>query len=94
MTKYNVYKVQTDIPTDEDSKTKGTLLAINVLADTASNAAYNVSNLKYNGESIDKHIISISLSVKDVIQYGYNEEINPNYVEPESDEPKTDANLK
>ena len=72
---YNVYLVKTNI------KVKNNIyLNINILAEDLSDATSSVSYLKYNGEELKKHIISVEVLVSNVIRDTWNiKDLNPDY---------------
>lgn len=78
---YNVYLIKTDIKVKAN-----TFLNINILAEDLSDATSNASNLKYNGEELKKHIVSVEILVQNVLHYTWNlKDLNPDYKE-EGDE--------
>ena len=72
---YNVYLVKTNI------KVKNNIfLNINILAEDLSDATSSVSYLKYNGEELKKHIVSVEVLVSNVIRDTWNiNDLNPDY---------------
>ena len=77
-----VYIVKTDIVKEDKTK-----LQINVVGENLSDAICSASYLKYNGEELRQHIISIEKLIDKVYQYTYNiADLNPNY------KPKEDKN--
>lgn len=78
-----VYTVKTDIVKEDKTK-----LQVNVVGENLSDAISSASYLKYNGEQIRDHIISIEKFVDKVYRYTYidNGDLNPNY------KPKEDKN--
>jgi hypothetical protein len=60
---YNVYLVKTNIKVKAN-----TFLNINILAGDLSDATSNASYLKYNGEVIKSHIVSVELIVSNVLR--------------------------
>ena len=72
---YNVYLVKTNI------KVKNNIfLNINILAEDLSDATSSVSYLKYNGEELKKHIVSVEVLVSNVIRDTWNiKDLNPEY---------------
>lgn len=92
MANSNVYKIQTNIP---DENNKGQLVVVNVTGKNLADAVNSAQYMTYNGEDIKEHIVNVSCIVKDVYDYTYDVEINPNYVAPPTDdkveEPTTDA---
>lgn len=78
---YNVYLIKTDIKVKAN-----TFLNINILAEDLSDATSNASYLKYNGEELKKHIVSVEILVQNVLHYTWKlKDLNPDYKE-EGDE--------
>ena len=78
---YNIYFVKTNIKVKAN-----TFLNINILAEDLSDATSSASYLKYNGEELKRHIISVELIVSNVIRDTWNvKDLNPDY----KDEDKT-----
>ena len=72
---YNVYFVKTNIKVKAN-----TFLNVNILAEDLSDATSSASYLKYNGEELKRHIVSIELIVSNVIRDTWNvNDLNPNY---------------
>lgn len=72
---YNVYFVKTNIKVKAN-----TFLNINILAEDLSDATSSASYLKYNGEDIKSHIVSVELIVSNVLRDTWGiEDLNPNY---------------
>ena len=72
---YNVYLVKTNIKVKNN-----TFLNINILAEDLSDATSSVSYLKYNGEELKKHIVSVEVLVSNVIRDTWNiNDLNPDY---------------
>lgn len=72
---YNVYIIKTDIKVKNN-----TFLNINLLAETLSDATSDASYLKYNGEELKKHIVSVEVLVQNVLRDTWNiKDLNPNY---------------
>ena len=72
---YNIYFVKTNIKVKAN-----TFLNINILAEDLSDATSSASYLKYNGEELKTHIISVELIVSNVIRDTWNvNDLNPNY---------------
>ena len=72
---YNIYFVKTNIKVKAN-----TFLNINILAEDLSDATSGASYLKYNGEELKKHIISVELIVANVIRDTWNvSDLNPDY---------------
>lgn len=71
----NVYIIKTDIKIKAN-----TFLNINILAEDLSDATINASYLKYNGEELKKHIVSVEVLVQNVLRDTWNvKDLNPNY---------------
>lgn len=60
---YNIYFVKTNIKVKAN-----TFLNINILAEDLFDATNNASYLKYNGEKLKRHIISVELIASNVIR--------------------------
>lgn len=72
----SVYNVKTDIIKQEDK----TRLQFNVLGDNLVDATNSASYLKYNGEKLEQHIMSVEKVIDKVYQYTCNStDLNPNY---------------
>ena len=72
---YNVYFVKTNIKVKAN-----TFLNINILAEDLSDATSSASYLKYNGEELKRHIVSVELIVSNVIRDTWNvNDLNPDY---------------
>ena len=72
---YNVYLVKTNIKVKNN-----TFLNINILAEDLSDATSSASYLKYNGEELKRHIVSVELIVSNVIRDTWNvKDLNPDY---------------
>lgn len=81
---YNIYFVKTNIKVKAN-----TFLNINILAEDLSDATSSASYLKYNGEELKKHIISVELIVANVIRDTWNvSDLNPDYTEESKDNQK------
>ena len=77
-----VYTVKTDIVKEDKTK-----LQVNVIGNSLIDATNAASYLKYNGEEIGQHIISIEKLIDKVYQYTYNiADLNPNYKPKEDKE--------
>ena len=77
-----VYTVKTDIVKEDKTK-----LQFNVIGENLVDATNSASYLKYNGEELRQHIVSIEKLIDKVYQYTYNiDDLNPNY------KPKEDKN--
>lgn len=78
---YNIYFVKTNIKVKAN-----TFLNINILAEDLSDATISASYLKYNGEELKKHIISVKLIIANVIRDMWNvSDLNPDYTEESKD---------
>lgn len=78
----SVYTVKTDIVKEDKTK-----LQFNVVGENLVDATNSASYLKYNGEELGQHIISIEKLIDKVYKYTYNiNDLNPNY------KPKEDKN--
>mgnify|MGYP006999392346 CR=1 FL=1 len=78
---YNVYLIKTNIKVKNN-----TFLNINILAEDLSDATSNASYLKYNGEKLKKHIVSVEVLIQNVLRDIWNlKDLNPDYKE-EGDE--------
>lgn len=77
-----VYTVKTDIIKEDKTK-----LQVNVVGENLSDAVSTASYLKYNGEQLKDHIISIEKFVDKVYRYTYmnDGDLNPNYNKSEED---------
>lgn len=72
---YNVYLIKTNIKVKAN-----TFLNISLLAEDLSDATSNASYIKYNGEELKRHIISVELIVSNVIRDSWSvKDLNPNY---------------
>ena len=72
---YNIYFVKTNIKVKAN-----TFLNINILAEDLSDATSSVSYLKYNGEELKKHIVSVEVLVSNVLYNTWNiNDLNPDY---------------
>lgn len=78
---YNIYFVKTNIKVKAN-----TFLNINILAEDLSDATSSASYLKYNGEELKKHIVSVEVIVSNVIRDTWNvSDLNPDYKEKSKD---------
>mgnify|MGYP003587347490 CR=1 FL=1 len=78
---YNVYLVKTNIKVKAN-----TFLNINILAEDLSDATSSASYLKYNGEELKRHIISVELIVSNIIRDTWSiNDLNPDYTEENKD---------
>lgn len=72
---YNVYIIKTNIKIKNN-----TFLNINILAEDLSDATSSASYLKYNGEELKKHIVSVEVIVSNVLRDSWNiKDLNPEY---------------
>lgn len=72
---YNTYLVKTNIKVKAN-----TFLNINILAEDLSDATSSASYLKYNGEELKRHIVSVELIVSNVICDTWSiNDLNPDY---------------
>lgn len=78
-----VYTVKTNIVKEDKTK-----LQVNVVGNSLIDATNSVSYLKYNGEELGPHIVSIEKLIDKVYLYTYMDDtdLNPNY------KPKEDKN--
>ena len=78
----NVYCIKTDIVKEDKNK-----LHVNVAGENFVDAINSASYLKYNGEQLKDHIISIEKFVDKVYRYTYMDDgdLNPNYNKSEED---------
>ena len=73
--KNDVYRIKTDIVKEDKTK-----LQVSVTGENFVDAINSASYLKYNGEKLEKHIISAEIVVYDVHINTYtNSELNPSY---------------
>lgn len=78
---YNVYFVKTNIKVKAN-----TFLNVNILAEDLSDATSSASYLKYNGEELKRHIVSVELIVSNVIRDTWSvKDLNPDYTEENKD---------
>mgnify|MGYP000348564894 CR=1 FL=1 len=72
---YNVYFVKTNIKVKAN-----TFLNVNILAEDLSDATSSASYLKYNGEELKRHIVSVELIVSNVIRDSWSvKDLNLDY---------------
>jgi hypothetical protein len=70
-----VYTVKTDIVKEDKTK-----LQFNIIGENLVDATNSASYLKYNGEELGQHIVSIEKFIDKVYKYTYNiDDLNPNY---------------
>ena len=82
---YNVYFVKTNIKVKAN-----TFLNVNILAEDLSDATSSASYLKYNGEELKRHIVSVELIVSNVIRDTWSvKDLNPNYTGENKDNQET-----
>lgn len=78
---YNVYFIKTNIKVKAN-----TFLNVNILAEDLSDATSSASYLKYNGEELKRHIISVELIVSNVVRDSWSvKDLNPDYTEESKD---------
>lgn len=83
---YNVYLIKTDIKVKVN-----TFLNVSILAEDLSDAISSASYLKYNGEELKKHIVSVELIVSNVVRDTWNvNDLNPDYKDNQEALPPTD----
>ena len=74
---YNVYLIKTDIKVKAN-----TFLNVSLLAEDLSDATSNASYLRYNGEELKKHIVSVELIISNVVRDTWSvKDLNPDYKE-------------
>ena len=74
---YNIYLIKTDIKVKAN-----TFLNVSLLAEDLSDATSNASYLRYNGEELKKHIVSVELIVSNVVRDTWSvKDLNPDYKE-------------
>lgn len=72
---YSVYLIKTDIKVKAN-----TFLNVSILAENLSEATSGASYLKYNGEELKSHIVSVELVVSNVIRDTWSvNDLNPDY---------------
>lgn len=72
---YNIYSIKTNIKVKAN-----TFLNVNILAEDLSDATSNASYLKYNGEELKRHIVSVELVVSNVLRDAWSiKDLNPDY---------------
>lgn len=72
---YNVYFVKTNIKVKAN-----TFLNVNILAEDLSDATSSASYLKYNGEELKRHIVSVELIVSNVVHDAWSvKDLNLDY---------------
>ena len=85
---YNVYFVKTNIKVKAN-----TFLNVNILAEDLSDATSSASYLKYNGEELKRHIISVELIVSNVVRDAWSvKDLNPDYKEEDKTYTDEDGN--
>lgn len=71
----NVYIIKTNIKVKNNN-----FLNINILAEDLADATTNASYLKYNGEELKTHIVSVEVLVSNVLYNTWNiNDLNPDY---------------
>mgnify|MGYP004675583359 CR=1 FL=1 len=78
----SVYCIKTDIVKEDKNN-----LQVNVVGENLSDAISTASYLRYNGEQLRDHIISIEKFIDKVYRYTYMDDgdLNPNYNKSEED---------
>ena len=77
----NVYLIKTNIKIKNNN-----FLMVNVVAEDLSDATTNASYLKYNGEELKKHIVSVEVLVSNVLENTWSiKDLNPDYKEESKD---------
>lgn len=72
---HNVYLIKTDIKVKAN-----TFLNVSLLAEDLSDATSSASYLKYNGEKLKKHIVSVEVIVSNVLRDTWNiNDLNSEY---------------
>lgn len=72
---HNVYLIKTDIKVKAN-----TFLNVSILGKDLYDATSSASYLKYNGEELKKHIVSVEVLVQNVVRDTWNlKDLNPNY---------------
>lgn len=72
---YSVYLIKTDIKVKAN-----TFLNVSILAENLSEATSGASYLKYNGEELKSHIVSVELVISNVIRDTWSvNDLNPEY---------------
>ena len=72
---YSIYSIKTNIKVKAN-----TFLNINILAEDLSDATSSASYLKYNGEELKRHILSVELVVSNVLRDTWSiKDLNPDY---------------
>ena len=78
---YNVYLIKTNIKVKAN-----TFLNVSLLAEDLSDATSSASYLKYNGEELKKHMVSVEVLVSNVLRDTWNiKDLNPDYKEKSED---------
>lgn len=71
----NVYIIKTNIKIKNNN-----FLNINILAEDLADATTNASYLRYNGEELKTHIVSVEVLVQNVLNNTWNiKDLNPEY---------------
>ena len=72
---YNVYIIKTNIKIKNNN-----FLNINILAEDLADATTNASYLRYNGEELKTHIVSVESIILNVLCDTWNiKDLNPEY---------------
>lgn len=83
---YNVYLIKTNIKIKAN-----TFLNVSILAEDLSDATSSASYLKYNGEELKKHIVSVELIVSNVVRDTWKvNDLNPDYKDNQEALPPTE----
>lgn len=83
---YSVYLIKTDIKVKAN-----TFLNVSILAENLSEATSGASYLKYNGEELKSHIVSVELVVSNVIRDTWSvNDLNPDYKDNQEALPSAD----
>lgn len=83
---YNVYSIKTNIKIKAN-----TFLNVSILAEDLSDATSSASYLKYNGEELKKHIVSVELIISNVVRDTWNvNDLNPDYKDNQEALPPAD----
>lgn len=83
---YSVYLIKTDIKVKAN-----TFLNVSILAENLSEATSGASYLKYNGEELKSHIVSVELVVSNVIRDTWSvNDLNPDYKDNQEALPPAD----
>lgn len=78
---YSVYLIKTDIKVKDN-----TFFNVNILAEDLVDVITSASYLTYNGEKLKKHIVSVEVTVSNVLRDTWNiKDLNPEYKEESKD---------